>query len=252
LPPIDVNHFSLGAQLWNDSRITASLQAYEKRYSHEPVSTEYPGLMLANMVDTLGQQIVWLPLRDGGHGKSAGLELMLRAHTASRFQGLGSFTWSRTRYAAADGVFRPGNFDFPVVANGLVSLKLSRGFELSAREGYATGRPYTPFNIALSEAQSRGIYDLTKINAVRGAAYNRLDVVMNRDFHLWRKTFNLRAGADNVLNRYNFLGYVWLDSCHPRITATTCGMDPIVSAGIPEELITQMHVFPEAALRYAF
>jgi len=45
---------------------TVSLETYRKRYGNEPVSTEYPSLMLANMVDTLGQQFVWLPLKSGG------------------------------------------------------------------------------------------------------------------------------------------------------------------------------------------
>ena len=31
--------------------------------SNEPVATEYSQLMLANMIDTLGQQFVWLPLK---------------------------------------------------------------------------------------------------------------------------------------------------------------------------------------------
>jgi hypothetical protein len=39
--------------------------------------------MLANMVDTLGQQFVWLPLKSGGRGLAEGVEMLIHAHLYS-------------------------------------------------------------------------------------------------------------------------------------------------------------------------
>ncbi len=52
LLPIRVQQFSAGADVWRMSSATVGVEAYRKLYTNEPVSTEYPSLMLANMVDT--------------------------------------------------------------------------------------------------------------------------------------------------------------------------------------------------------
>jgi len=252
LTPIRASQVSLGMDLWRGERVVLSVEGYRKHYSQEPVSTEYPSLMLANMVDTLGQQFLWLPLKSTGFGYAQGVETLLRAHTLSKIQVLASATYSRTMYAAADGLLRPGNYDFPVLANVLFSAYLTHGIQISVRNTYATGRPYTPFNIASSREQSRGIYDLTKVNALRGPFYNRLDIDLNRDFRIGRGYMNVHAGVENALNRQNFLGLVWESFCNPRPGATACGLTPNFSPGVPESELTQMPAFPSGGVRYRF
>jgi hypothetical protein len=251
LKPIQAEQLSIGGSLFRARLATISAEVYRKTYSNEPVSTEYPTLMLANMVDTLGQQFVWLPLRSGGRGHSEGVELLIRAQWTHRFQFLGSTTYARTFYAAADGAFRPGNFDVPLVANGLASVLLPVGIQASIRNSYASGRPYTPFNISLSEAQSRGIYDLLRINTVRGSAYNRLDIDLTRTFELRNRFLAVHAGVENVFNRANFLGYFWLQSCQAPWKAT-CGNTPTTEYGVPEARQSQMPRFPDFGVRLSF
>jgi len=248
LLPLRSQQFTLGSQLWRSDNATLSIEAYRKTYSDEPVSTEYPSLMLANMVDTLGQQFVWLPLKSGGHGRAQGIELLLRTRWADRLQFLGSASYSRTFYAAADGIMRPGNFDFPVVANAMVTARLKWGIETSVRNTFASGRPYTPFNIDLSEQQMRGIYDLTRINGMRGPAYNRVDSDFNRSFALRKSRLTVYGGVENALNRANFLGYSWLENCLP--TERSCAEN--VVPGVPETELTQMPIFPSAGVRWDF
>lgn len=252
LRPMQAKQASMGADLWRAQWVTLTVETYTKRLSSEPVSTEYPGLMLANMVDTLGQQFVWLPLRTGGRGEAGGVEMQLRAHAADRLHFLGALTYARVRYAAADGVLRPGNFDFPLVGNGLVTARLWKGIEISLRDTYAGGRPYTPFNFKLSEQQSRGIYDLTRVNALRGPAYNRVDADLNRDFRLLRGVLNLHGGVENALDRGNFLGYAWMDECHPTPAQTACALNPTAVAGVPETRVMQMPLFPSGAARFSW
>jgi hypothetical protein len=248
LLPLRSQQFTFGSQLWRTSRATLSMDAYRKTYADEPVSIEYPGLMLANMVDTLGQQFVWLPLKSSGRGRSEGVELLLRAHWASRLQFLGSAAYSRTLYAAGDGIMRPGNFDFPMVANAMMTARLKWGIQVSLRDTYASGRPYTPFNIVLSEQQMRGIYDLAHVNAMRGPAYNRVDTDFNRSFRLGAGKLAIYGGVENALNRANFLGYSWLDNCSPR--QRNCAEN--VVPGVPETEQTQMPIFPSAGMRWDF
>jgi hypothetical protein len=244
LKPLVANQFSIGANLWSTGPARLSLQAYHKSYSNEPASTEYPSLMMANMVDMLGQQSVWLPMTSVGRGQSEGLEATLHLRAARCLQIIGTASYSRTRYAAADGVMRPGNFDLPLVVNALATLHLPKAIQLSLRNTFASGRPYTPFNISASEQQNRGIYDLTQINALRGPLYNRLDVQFSRDFHLRRNQINVQAGLENALNRENFLGYAWLDRCSAVISC--------LAQSAPYIEVAQMPLFPSFSAKYVF
>jgi hypothetical protein len=244
LRPIQARQAAMGMRLWQGNWGTFDAEAYDKHYSKEPVSTEYPQLMLTNMIDTLGQQFVWLPLASAGTAEARGLELALRAHWNNRAHGLVSITRAQTSYRALDGIRRPGNYDVPVVVNAIGSVRLLRSYKLDVRETAASGRLYTPFNFTASNEQNRGIYDLTRINAARAPLYNRLDVEVERQFHVRNGVIDLHAGADNVLNRTNFLGYVWLDNCRQG--------QPCAGGNEPDEKLKQMGLYPSMSVRYRF
>lgn len=244
LRPIEVRQGSVGMRLWQGAWGTLDLEAYEKRYVREPVSTEYPALMLANMVDTLGQAFVWLPLASTGRAQSAGVELTLRAHWQERVQGLVTFAQSRNKYRALDGVWRAGNYDTPTMLNAMGIVKMPRRWQLDLRESLASGLPYTPFDLANSNQQQRGIYDLSRMNALRAPLYNRMDVELERSFPVGRGSLDVHAGMENVLNRGNLRGFVWMELCQP---GWKCNVN-----GEPIARIDQMGRYPVASLRYRF
>jgi hypothetical protein len=245
LQPIQVRQGVLGMRLWQASWGTLDAETYQKRYRHEAVSTEYPALMLSNMVDTLGQGFVWLPLISAGTAQSRGLELALRTHLRSRAQLLLSAARSQSTYRALDGIRRNGNFDTPIAATALGNVRLWKGIQLDLRDSASSGHPYTPFDVTDSLAQSRGIYDLTRVNALRGPLYNRLDLEVERRFRVPRGAFDLHAGAENILNRGNLMGYVWLNDCQ---LSWGCGN----SSGLPITKADQMGRYPVFSLRYEF
>jgi hypothetical protein len=246
LQPIQVRQGVLGMRLWQANWGTLDAETYQKSYRREAVSTEYPALMLSNMVDTLGQGFVWLPLTSAGTAQARGLELALRAHWHSRMQLLLSAARSQTTYRALDGIRRNGNYDTPMAATALGNVRLWKNIQLDLRDSASSGRPYTPFDLADSLAQSRGIYDLTRINALRGPLYNRLDLELERRFRVPKGVFDLHAGAENILNRGNLMGYVWLDDC--QVSWGTCGN----SSGLPIAKADQMGRYPVFSLRYEF
>jgi len=244
LRPITVTQESAGLRVWEGNWGTIDLDAYEKHYRNELVSTEYPQLMLANMIDTIGQQFVWLPLKSAGTQTSRGIELALRAHLGSHMQLLTSATYARTSTRSLDGIRRPGNFDIPLVLNATASIRLPWRLELNVRESLSSGRLYTPFDLVASNAQSRGIYDLTKVNGARGPLYNRLDLQVEHNFRLGMGVMNLQIGAENILDRSNLLGYTWLNNCK---LGSYCayGVEPMIR-------VTQMGLYPVASARYHF
>jgi hypothetical protein len=201
------------------------------------------------MIDTLGQEFVWLPLKSAGRGLASGIEMMARARIGNRANLLAVLSYARTEYASADNVMRNGNFDVPLTGNAMATFRLPWSVEFSARDSYSGGRPFTPYNVPLSLAEQRGIYDLNRVNALRGPAYNRLDFALDRDLHINRGikgVINIYGGVQNAFNRQNFLGYVWLDRCS---TIPICVQD---FNGVPITEVNQMPVFPSAGLRYQF
>jgi hypothetical protein len=245
LQPTEVRQETLGMRIWQANWGSLDAEIYQKNYRQEAVSTEYPSLMLSNMVDTLGQGFVWLPLASAGTAQDRGLELAMRAHWRSRMEGLFSASRSQSAYRALDGIRRRGNYDTPVSFNVMGHLRLPLKIQLDLRESASSGRPYTPFDLADSNAQHRGIYDLTQINALRAPFYNRLDLELERDFHARRGVFNIHAGAENVFNRGNLMGYVWLDNC---IAGENCGQNNYE----PIAKVDQMGRYPVFSLRYEF
>lgn len=244
LKPIEARQASAGLRAWQGGWGTLDFNLYQKNYRNEPVSTEYPQLMLANMIDTLGQQFVWLPLASSGTVTSHGVEAALRAHAGSRLQLLTTATYSRTMARALDGVRRPGNFDVPLAVNTMASLRLPGKIDLNTRETLTSGHVYTPFDLASSDAESRGIYDLTEVNGVRGPLYNRLDFEVERRMKMGGGDLDMQLGAENVLNRGNLMGYTWLENCQVGAYCAY-GQQPVVK-------VDQMGRFPEASLRYRF
>lgn len=78
------------------------------------------------------------------------------------------------------------------------------------------------------------------MNARRAPFYARLDAQLNKDFQLHGMHMELYLGVNNLLNRNNFLGYVWL----PRAKAAP-GLNPVHE-------LDQMPIFPNFGLRYIF
>jgi hypothetical protein len=128
------------------------------------------------------------------------------------------------------------------------NIRLPKKIQLDLRETISSGRTYTPFDIANSTAQSRGIYDLSRVNAERGPVYSRLDVELERQFHTSKGNFELHAGMENVLDRGNLLGYVWRDNCVKG--ELPCSSES--SSGEPIGKIGEMGRYPVFSLRYMF
>lgn len=243
LRPIAVRQISLGVDLWRSNPISAQITLYDKHYSDEPISIEYPSVSLANMVEPLGQQFVWIPLKSGGTGQADGASALIRFNWARRLHFLGSTTYSKVRYAGADGIMRPGNFDIRFVGNGLISAQITRRLIFSARNTYTSGRPYTPFDFGLSFEQSRGIYDLGRVNGMRGPAYNRLDTEFAYELAVRNRPLTIHFGIDNFFNRKNFLGYAW------------CSRWPssyVKSGNSPVTMLYQLVRFPTLSASYRF
>jgi len=173
------------------------------------VASDLPTVSLANIGDTFAVREILFPLTSAGKGESKGIEVFVEKRLTSKLYGQGNLSFSRTRHAGLDGVLRPGSFDYPFVFNVLGGYRLSQAWELSARLSFLSGRPFTPYDQAVSTEQRRGVYDLTRVNAERAPDYGRVDIRVDRTFTVSGQPLNLFFGVQNVTNRRNFASYSW-------------------------------------------
>ena len=228
LVPFRADHYVGAVTYTMGERLTVGVEGYRKNYQNYPVAREYPSLSLANLGDTFNVLEVLFPLTSAGVGSSQGLELSAARRDDGRWYGQTNLSWSRARYAALDGVLRPGGFDYPLVFNLTSGRRLSPKWETSVRVAYMSGRPYTPFDTAESARQRRGIYDLSQVNGVRAPAYVRVDARIDRNAILAGKPVILFVGLQNVTGRRNFAGYTWNRRANAREANEQLGVFPLI------------------------
>lgn len=209
LAPWRADHYVTGVAWSPDAGLRVTAEAYRKSYSKYPVASDLPTVSLANIGDTFDVREILFPLVSAGEGYSEGAELFVEKRLTSKIYGQGNLSFSRTRHAGLDRVLRPGSFDYPFVFNLLGGYRLSRAWEFSARLSFLSGRPFTPYDQAVSTAQRRGVYDLTRVNAERAPDYGRVDLRVDRTFMVAGQPLNVFAGVQNVTRRRNFARYTW-------------------------------------------
>jgi len=209
LEPIRAEHVIAGISFYPQSDLKISLEAYRKEYSRYPVSTEFPTFSLANDGDSYTVNGRLIPLSSEGSGYATGIEFYLQKKLSDRVYGQISYTLSRSRHKALDGIERRGSFDIPHVLYIVGGYRLSEAWEFSTKFSYATGRPRTPFLMPESAQQNRWIYDVNSINTLRMPDYHRLDLrVDNRhNFSGWDLVAYVEL--QNIYSRRNVFTYLW-------------------------------------------
>jgi hypothetical protein len=238
LAPIRAAHQVAGLNFTIKGASRFVVEAYRKQYHDVPASSEYPSVTMHTQVDMIGEQLVWLPMNSQGFGSASGVELSNATRWRSRLTVQSSLAYSRAKFAGTDKILRASNFDLPWIFNVAAIARFSRGWTVAGRYAYATGHPYTPFNLPLSTAQNRPIYDLSLQNMPRAPYYARLDSQLVKDIRVHGFHLQTYLGVDNIMNRSNFLSYVWF----PRVRK---GQNQVGTAW-------QMPIFPNFGVRFVF
>lgn len=236
MQPIRSRHITGGLEVMHYQRMRLSIEAYQKRYSDYPVAVNFPQLSLANITNTFGQAFLMFPMTSKGLGLARGIELGLDCKLSSRFSFTSAVTYSRSWYSGLDGVLRRGSFDLPFVANIAGNLRLGKTIIMSSRYSTASGKPYTPDDLPISTLQNRDVYDLSKMNALRGPIYSRMDFRVEQSHSFRRGVFTWHVGLQNALGTKNFYSYEW----RPRAKGF----------GVLEQ--EQMPRFPDGGFKYSF
>ncbi len=151
-----------------------TLEVFNKEYRDYPLSATNPQFVYSSAgadFNTPFEQI-----RTASNGFARGVEFFAQKKLTENFYGMVSYSFSSIRFVDGLGTERSSAFDYRNMFTIVAGYKITPELEVSTKVRYAGGRPYTPFDIAESQRQNRGILDYTQTNAVRFQDYRRVDI----------------------------------------------------------------------------
>ncbi len=201
LENIRADHIVLGFEHFFSEDIKLTVELYHKQYSQVPVSRTIPEFISSNTGGVYGAFII-RGLTSAGKGYSKGIEFTLQKKFLDAYYGIVSYGLSDVRFTALDGIERKGSFDFGNIFTVVLGYIPNSTFECSFKWRYAGGRPYTPYNEALSKLYKRGVEDYAQTNALRYPPYHRMDI---------------RADRRITFDNWNIVTYIELQNAYFRL-----------------------------------
>lgn len=170
-----------------------------------------------------------------GQGRIYGMEVSARVDPRGRFFGYLSYTLSRSERNDRDEGWRLFDFDQTHILTVAMVYRLGRGWETGATFRLVSGNPDTPIvgsTLNTSTGQYSPIYG--RLNSDRNAAFNRLDVRIEKQwtFDAWKLALYL--DVQNVYNAENPEGTTY--DYEYRQRETVIGLPIIPNLGLRGEL----------------
>ena len=201
VPYIQCDHYVAGLEYlpkWQGARVT--LEGFYKLYSNYPVSL-LDGVSLANKggdFNVLGDE----PVNGTGHGKSYGLEVQLQQKLTKNFFVILAYTLYKSEFTNLNSQYYPASWDNGNLISFIGGYKFKRNIELGIKFRYQGGAPYSPFNLAASQAEytvlGAGVIDYSKFNTLRLAPFNSMDIRIDKKWNFKKWSLDIYYDMTNA------------------------------------------------------
>jgi len=169
-------------------------------YHNYPVSL-VDGVSLANEggdFNVLGDE----PVATTGLGKSYGLEVQLQQKLTKNFFVILAYTLYKSEFTNLNGQYYPASWDNGNLISFIGGYKFKRNIELDIKFRYQGGAPYSPFNLAASQAEytvlGTGVTDYTKFNTLRLAPFNSMDIRIDKKWNYKKWSLDIYYDMTNA------------------------------------------------------
>jgi hypothetical protein len=152
---------------------------------------------------------------------------MVQKKWTEAIYGLLSGCLYRSQYTGVNGVTYQRTFDQRFLFSAEGGYKPNNLWELSLHWTLSGGRPYTPFDMLLSEKMNTGIIDSKRVNGERYPTFNWLNIRVDRRVHFLNSNLVMYLSVYNVLNRKNVSAFFWNPQSHQQEVIHQWGMLPI-------------------------
>lgn len=193
-------HYTAGVQFMprNDFRVT--FEAFYKDYRNYPVSAT-DSISMANIgsdFNTVGNDTYL----SAGRGRVYGIEAYVQQKLVKNLFYVVSLTLFKSEFTGLDGVYRSSSWDYGIVFSTTLGYKFKKGWEIGVKYRFAGGQPYTPFNLAVSQATymttGAGTLDYSKLNSERLPFFQQLDLRVDKKFNFKKTTLGIYFDFQNV------------------------------------------------------
>ncbi|HVZ75511.1 MAG TPA: TonB family protein [Polyangia bacterium] len=189
LRPPHAIHYSLGVEQTVRERLKLTLEGFYKTLGDVVVNSPVPGQNLDN----------------DGIGRIYGAEFSARLRPTTKTTGFLSYTLSRSeRRDHADEAWRLFNWDQTHILTVSGAYRVGAHWDFSGTFRYVTGDPYTPVAATVYNANTdtyKPVYGAT--NSARGAAFERLDLRVERTWAIHGGSLAAYLDVQNATNRTN-------------------------------------------------
>lgn len=178
-------HYGLGFEHRIRERVSVGVDGYYKSLDH--MIAEAPSGMKMNT----------------GRGRIYGAEVAARYQPGGAFSGFVSYTLSRSERNDR-GTWRKFDYDQTHILTVASSLKLGGGWEVGGTFRYVTGNPETPVVGSVYDADIdayRALYGA--VNSERNPAFHRLDLRIEKQFHIAGHPCAAYLDLQNAYNHAN-------------------------------------------------
>lgn len=173
-----------------------------------------------------------------GKGYNYGVELTLERFLDKGFYYLVTASVFESKYKGSDDVWRNTAFNTGFVTNILGGKEFKLGKKglmgIDTKIAYAGGQPYTPFDLAASEAQGYVVFKENEAYGLRNDAYVRWDLKFSYTRNGRKATQKWYIDLQNVTNRQN----VYIKTLNPKTGST--------------DVINQIGFFPNVNYQITF
>ncbi|MEA2696214.1 MAG: hypothetical protein QOI66_485 [Myxococcales bacterium] len=188
LRPGRAQHYSVGVEQDVGARLKLTAEGFYKRLSGLPVNSPVPGENLNN----------------DGIGRIYGAEVSAKLRPTTKSSGFLSYTLSRSERNDHGLEWRRFNWDQTHILTVAGAYRMGRGWDLSGTFRYVTGNPITPVVGSVYNANT----DTYKpgygaINSARSNDFHRLDLRVEKSWHVKSGSIAAYLDVQNAYNRHN-------------------------------------------------
>lgn len=198
---VRADHYVAGFEYlpkWQGARFT--LEGFYKLYNNYPVSLR-DGVSLANKggdFNVLGNEAV----SSTGKGRAYGAEFQFQQKLTKNFFVILSYTYYKSEFTDIKGNYLPASWDNGNLLSFIGGYKFKRNIELGVKFRYQGGAPYTPFDMAASQANynvlGTGLIDYTRYNTLRLGNFNAMDIRLDKKWNYKKWTLDVYLDLSNA------------------------------------------------------
>jgi outer membrane receptor for ferrienterochelin and colicin len=229
LNEMQARHLVLGFKYLLFPDTQATLEIYDKRYDHFPMSSRVPYYFLID--DVSGDDAMfynWGRLVDEGKAYAQGVEFTIQKKLAKSLYGLISLTYYRARYRDLMGAWRNRMHDNRFILCLSAGYKPTKNWEFSARWTWMGGKAFSPVDESKSTEYGWPWIWVDDIMVAHLDNYKNLSLRAERRFNFNKTNLRIYAGAWNIFDHENELYRFWDTYGNQYISEYMWGVIPYI------------------------